>query len=157
ALRLDDRPGPGRRADVEIGDLVVALRDLGQHRRVVAERGLDIPARKIAVDRELAVAWTQRVEQQEHADRLSLVVQHVAEAGIALGHVARRLTLEALHPVVARANDEAARHEIGDGVEVRLADFAASDLWPERSHGLGSRPGLLCFTANLRCGCQLWR
>jgi hypothetical protein len=32
ALRLDDRPGPARRADIEIGDMLVPLRDLGQER-----------------------------------------------------------------------------------------------------------------------------
>ena len=63
-LRLDDRPGPGRGADIEVGHFLVALRDLGQHRRVVAKRRIDVPARQVALDRRRAAVGSGGIEQQ---------------------------------------------------------------------------------------------
>src|SRR5262249_9621144 len=136
-LGLDDRPGPVRRADVEVADLLVALRDAGQHRRIVAERRLDIPAREVAVDRGLAVGITQRIDQQEHADRQALMIEHVAEARTALRHAAPRLSSQSLQPVIARAAVKSARQQVSDAIDIGFADFPAPDLWPERVHWRG--------------------
>jgi hypothetical protein len=83
------------------------LRDLGQERRVTAVLRLDIPARQVAAD--LGSALARGVQQQQHADRRAVSVQHVAEAGMVLRRLALRLAAQAGQPVVARAADKAAR------------------------------------------------
>src|SRR3954447_23179270 len=128
ALRLDDRPGPGRRADVEIGDVLVTLRDLGQERGVIAVGRVDVPARQIALDGGLIAVPPRRVDQQQHADRRAVVVEHIAEARIAFRYGPEGLPAQALDPVAARAADEAARQQVRDRIDVGLGDLAASDL-----------------------------
>ncbi len=132
-LRLDDGPGPVRRADVEIGHVLVPLRDTRQHRRVVPERRIDIPARQIAVDRRLAVDDPGRVQQQENADRHAGMVEHIAEPRIAVRDLAGGLAAQSLHPVFTRPADETARQKVRDRIDVGLGDFATSGFLHE--HG----------------------
>ena len=68
-LRLNDGPGPRRGADIDVGDFLVFLRDLGQQRCVIPERGLDIPARQIAVDRRFRAVSPKAIQQQQHTNR----------------------------------------------------------------------------------------
>ena len=53
----------------------------------------------------------------------------------------RRLTAQALQPVIARAAVETAREKVSDALDIGFADFPASDLWPERVHGVMSLVG----------------
>ena len=65
------RESPVRRADVDAGDVLVALRDRVQHRRVVAEARLQILAGKITADRGPAIS--HGIDQQQNADGRPLV------------------------------------------------------------------------------------
>src|ERR1700733_4711108 len=82
------------------------------------------------MDRDLLAVAPRRVQQQENADRQSIMVEHIAEAGIALGDLTLRLAAQSLHPVVARPADESARQEIRDRIDIGLGNLTASDGRP---------------------------
>src|SRR4051812_15981693 len=50
SLSFDGLPSPLRRTDIDVGDVLVTLRDLGQHRSVAAKGRFHIPAGEIAAD-----------------------------------------------------------------------------------------------------------
>src|SRR3954447_10836045 len=152
ALRLDDRPGPRRRADVEIGDVLVALRDLGQERGVVAVGRIDVPARQIALDGGLIAVPPRRIDQQQHADRRTIIVEHVAEARVAVRYRSEGLPAQALDPVAARAADEAARQQVRDRIDVGLGDLAASDLGMDHARLSRGNDRPRSVSASLRLG-----
>lgn len=104
--------------------MLVALRDLGQHRRIVAEGGFHIPAGNIAADAGPAAVVPRGVDQQQNTNGRPLMVEHVAKARETLGHLAP------FHPVVARSDLKAARQEIGDGGKIGASYLAASDHGP---------------------------
>ena len=108
----------------------MALRDLGQHRRVAAKGRFHIPAGEIAADRGTAAIVPCGVDQQQSADGRPVMVEHVAEARETLGHLAHRHAPESVDPVVARADRKAACQKIGDGVKIGYSYLAASDHGP---------------------------
>jgi hypothetical protein len=124
-----------RRADVDVCDVLVALRDLGQHRCVVAKGRFHIPAGEIAPDRGPVAIVPCGVDQQQSANGRSLIVEHVAEARETFGHLAHGHAPEPLHPVVSRAARKAAGQKIGDGVEIGYSYLAASDHGPNSVMG----------------------
>ena len=130
SLGFDGPPGPVRRADVDVGDVLVALRDVGQHRRVGAIGRFHIPAGEIAADRGPAAIVPCGVDQQQNANRRPLMVEHVAEARETFGHLAHGRAPEPVYPVVARAAGKAARQKIGDGIKIGYSYLAASDHGP---------------------------
>jgi hypothetical protein len=116
-----------RRRDVQVDDVLVALRDLGQYRRVVAERRLDVPRRQVAADLSLAVPFALRVDQKQHADGSPIAVEHVSEAREAVRHLSFGLSAQPVHPIVARTFGETPREEVSDGLEILRHYLAASD------------------------------
>jgi hypothetical protein len=58
------------------------------------------------------------------------MVKHGAEAREAFGHIAYGLAPEPAHPVLGRADREAARQKIGDCVKIGCSYLAASDHGP---------------------------
>ena len=110
--------------------MLVALRDLGQHRRVIAKGGFHIPAGNIAADADPAAVVPCGVDQQQNTNGRPLMVEHVAKARETFGHLAHGGAPEPLYPVVARAVLKAARQEIGDGGKIGSSYLAASDHGP---------------------------
>ena len=127
-LRLDDRPGMRRGRDVGVGHFFVTQRLRHQHRRVGAERGIDIPAREIAARRESSVRRHRRADQKDHADRCAGGFQEVTIFGQTVRRVAPRQLIERVAPELVAAARKAAGQESGDGVNVAFLDLSAADV-----------------------------
>src|SRR5258708_5396383 len=135
SLGFDGPPGPVRRADVDVGDVLVTLRDLGQHLRVVAVGRFHMPARRLAAQLGPAAIVPCGVDQQQDADGGPLMVEHVAKARETFGYLTQGHAPEPAHPVVARAPRKAARQKVGYGIKIGYSYFAASDHAPNSVMG----------------------
>src|ERR1700733_10771355 len=141
SLGFDGAPGPLRRADVDVGDVLVSLRDLGQHRRVVAVGRFHIPAREIAADRGPAATVPRGVDQQQNAEGRPRMVACVAEARETFGYLTQGHAPEPAHPVVSRTPRKAARQKIGYGIKIGYSYLAASDHAPNSLVDPGDEDG----------------
>lgn len=128
ALGLHARPGVGRWGCVEIRNILVTLRPPYQQRSVDGEGGFDVETGTVTAHVVSAVDLADREDGEKNADRRSVTLEKIAEAGIS----GRRLVLgqppDDPYPIHALAEPlKTLGQEIDHGLQIRWLDLPARD------------------------------